>query len=78
MAKKTTQELIDLWGSREYPEHAGKKFRLSVEKGSDGYCETCWNEYAYLSVQADNKEIAELTYISMVDLMTDILSFDVE
>lgn len=54
------------------------KFEIEQETRSEGYCETCWHEYAAVIVYAvDEKgrrtEIYEDRYTSLVYLMLEIL-----
>jgi len=71
----SAQELINAWGRKKYPAYANAKtFTLEAEKRSDGYCETCWNEYAAVIVYADYKEVAELGSTSIANIINEILA----
>jgi hypothetical protein len=83
--------MVTVWAKKKYTafqEHGSKyireafvnavKFEVEQEKGSDGSCDTCWSEYAYLAVYAvDEKgrhiEIDEIRHASLVDILAEIL-----
>lgn len=88
---KLASDMVTVWAKKKYTafqEHGSKdireafvnavKFEVGQETGNDGFCETCWNEYAYLAVYAvDEKgrriEIDEIRHASLVDILAEIL-----
>lgn len=72
-AQDYAQTLINIWGRQKYGGNEGDKFTFDVLRGDDGYCETCSSPYAYVSVQKNGREVAELRDVEMHVLLAEIM-----
>lgn len=72
-AKDYAQTLINIWGRQKYGGEDGDRFTFSVERGDDGYCETCSSPYSYVSVKKNGREVAEMRDVEIHTLLAEIM-----
>jgi hypothetical protein len=64
------QELLNAWGAKRWPAHAGKEFRIETDRGSG--CPTCGYD-PEVTVYADDGWVAELGLPDFSKLLNEIL-----
>lgn len=69
----TAQDYKNAWGKEKY----GKEgvYTFEAETRSDGYCETCYSEYAVVAVYCNLKEVGELRDVSIDQLINEVIEF---
>lgn len=67
----SAQDMINAWGARKWPAHAGKQFTLETEDRGSG-CPTCGYTDIRIIVYAGSTEVAELR-ADFSDLLQEII-----
>lgn len=66
------QELLNKWGAKKYPAHAGKNFSVEAETYDRGFCETCSYTTAVNTVYANGIEVDQVD-TDMATVLREIL-----